>query len=81
MKVLGAQYSVLCFVFAGVDVVLVVVNARVIGMDAQRYRTSQNYPKCSVDHFRQGLDRGCIGIQVMRARLRIRYVLMAVWLY
>ena len=71
----------LCFVFAGVDVVLVVGNARVIGMDAQRYRTSQNYTKCSGDRARQALNRGCIGIQVMRARLRIRYVLMAVWLY
>ena len=81
MKVLGAQYSVLCFVFAGVDVVLVLVNARVIGMDAQRYTTSQNYTKGRVDRARQALDRGCICIQVKRARLRIRYVLMAVWLY
>ena len=78
---LGAQYSVLCFVFAGVDVVLVVVNTRVIGMDAQRYTTSQNYPKCNVDRARQAFNRGCIGIQVKRARLRISYVLMPVWLY
>ena len=81
MKVLGAQSSVLCVVCSGVDVVLVLVNARVIGITARRYRTSQNYTKCSVDRVRQGLDRGCIGIQVKRARLRIRYVLMAVWLY
>ena len=71
----------LSVVFSGVDVVLVVVNARVIGMAEWRYRTSQNYPKCSVDRFRQGLDRGGICIQVKRARLRIRYVLLAVWLY
>ena len=67
--------------FSGVDVVLVVVSGRVIGMAACRYRTSQNYTKCSVDRVRQALDRGCICIQVKRARLRIRYVLMAVWLY
>ena len=81
MKVLGAQYSVLCFVFSGVDVVLVLVNARVIGMDAQRYTTSQNYTKCSGDRAQQALDRADIGIQVKRARLRISYVFMPVWLY
>ena len=81
MKVLGAQYSVLFFVCSGIDVVLVVVNARVIGTPARRYQNSQNYTKCSVDRVRQGLDRADIGIQVKRARLRIRYVLMVVCLY
>ena len=81
MKVLGAQYSVLCFVFAGVGVVLVLVNARVIGIAARRYRASQYYTKCSVDRVWQALDRGCIFIQVKRVQLRSRYVLMAVWLY
>ena len=77
MKVLGAQYSVLCFVFSGVDIVLVVGIAQVISFAAWRYRTSQNYTKCSVDCVREALDRGCIGIQVKRVQLRIRYVLMA----
>ena len=71
----------LCFVFAGVDVVLVVVSARVICVAARRYRTSQNYTKCSVDRVRQALDRGGICIPVKRVQLRIRYVLMAVLLY
>ena len=81
MKVLGAQYSVLCFVFAGVDVVLVVGVAQVISFAAWRYRTSQNYTKCSVDRVRQGLDREGICIQVKSVQLRIGYALMAVWLY
>ena len=47
-------------VFSGVDVVVVVGNARVIGMAARRYRTTQNYKKCSIDRVRYGLD--CEGI-------------------
>ena len=81
MKKLGAQYSGLTFVFLVVDVFLVLLTARLIVLAAWRYRTSQNYPKCSVDRDRQGLYRGKIGIQVKRARLRIRYVLMAVCPY
>ena len=41
--------------FSGVDVVVVVVNARVIGMAEWRYRTSQIYPKYSVDLFGRAL--------------------------
>ena len=71
----------LCFVFSGVDIVLVVGIAQVISFAAWRYRTSQNYTKCSVDRVREALDRGCICIQVKRVQLRICYVLMEVLLY
>ena len=57
-------------VFAGVDVVVVVVNARVLGMAARRYRTSQNYKKRSVDRVRQGLGCEGIGGPIKRALLR-----------
>ena len=66
----GAQSSVLRVVFAGVDVVVVVVSGRVISMAARRYRTSQNYKKRSVDRVRQGLGCEGIGGLIKRAMLR-----------
>ena len=80
MNVLGAQSSVLCVVFSGVDIVLVVGIAQVISFAAWRYRTFQIYPKCSIDRLRQGLGYEGIGGPIKRAQLRFRYVLTPFWL-
>ena len=55
MKVLVAQSSVLGFVSLRVEAVLVDGIARVLCMATWWYRTSQIYPKCSVDCFGMAL--------------------------